>query len=63
MNINYLDKEDKETIYKLLTIIDFNERQNAMTRSRILYYLDQIDKNEILNKIFFLKNPFFKINI
>ena len=26
--IYYLDKEEKETVYKLLTIIDFNERQN-----------------------------------
>ena len=58
--IYYLDKEEKETIYKLLTIIDFNERQNAMTRSRISYYLDQIgkDKKEILDKTGYeLKEP------
>ena len=58
--IYYLDKEEKETVYKLLTIIDFNERQNEMTRSRISYYLDKIgkDKNEILKKAEYkLKEP------
>ena len=48
----YFDKGDNETIYKILSIIDFNEKQTDRKLSRISYYLEQIgkNKNEILNK-------------
>ena len=47
--IYYLDKEDKDTLYKLINIIDFNEGTTNMAISRVSYYLDQIgeDKKEI----------------